>query len=175
MEKLRYNRTFKKGLTAIVFCILLFVTVIILFVVSNVQYRRLTDEMSTVNATIVDTDLNVHVKGPNEQEIYVAYEVDGVTYSRELGTDTAISFSPGIASNYSIGDSIEILYDPDNPEVIAVPRSMDVGGVYTVVAFLGLALVLFVLFLMIKHHRGFLVTQEEYEQEKINAKNKKRG
>ena len=165
MSDLRYNRTFKKGLAAILFCIILFGTMILFFIVSKIEYNRLVSTMNSLEATIVDIDLDVHIRGPDEQEIYIEYEVDGVVYSRELKTDTSISFEAGRGAHYSVGDKIQIFYDPQNPEIIASPRSLAVGEVYGLVAFCGLALVVFCLVTVLKRHRDFLVTQEEYEKE----------
>ena len=165
MADLRYNRNFKKGLAVILFCILLFGTMFVFSIVSRIQYDRLVSGMDSLEATIVDIYHNVHSRGPHEQEIYIEYEVDGAVYSRELETDTAISFSPGVSAHYSVGDKIQIFYDPQNPEIIASPRSLAVGEVYGLVAFCGLALVVFCLVTVLKRHRDFLVTQEEYEKE----------
>ena len=174
VSKLRYNRTFKNGLTAIIFGILLFSFLIGFFIVSEIQYNSLVSGMKSIEATIVDIDLDIHVRGPDEQEIYIEYEIDGITYSRELKTDTKISFSAGTAGNYSVGDKIQIFYDPQNPEIIASPRSVGVGRFYALVAVIGLALVLYALVVIIKNHKKFLVTQEEYDKEKEELKKVKR-
>ena len=173
MKKLRYNRTFKKGISAIISGHLIFGTIIIFFVVSFIQYGELTTGMETIEATIVDIDHIIHHKGPNEQEIFISYEVDGVTYERELKTDTAISFSPGRGAHYSVGDRIEIMYDPQDPTIIATSRSLGVGFFYTGIAFFGLAIFTFAFIFMLKHSRSFLVTQEEYEKEKEDNKKAK--
>ena len=165
MSDLRYNRTFKKGLAAILFCIILFGTMILFFIVSKIEYNRLVSTMNSLEATIVDIDLDVHIRGPDEQEIYIEYEVDGVVYSRELKTDTSISFEAGRGAHYSVGDKIQIFYDPQNPEIIASPRSLVVGNFYAIVSFLGLAVAVFALVTALKTRRNFLVTQEEYEKE----------
>ena len=165
MSDLRYNRTFKKTLIAIVFGMILFGSMVVFFIISQVQYNRLVSGMQSLEATIVDIDYDVHIKGPDEQEIYVEYVVDGVVYSRELETDTAISFAAGTGAHYSVGDRIPIFYDPQNPEIIASPRSQSVGIFWLVFALLSLSLVVFALWWMIKSRRKFLVTQEEYDQE----------
>ena len=166
MQKLRYNRVFKKGISTLLLGFLLFMSIVIFVVTSLVQYNNLTAEMMTLDATIVDINRIIHHKGPDEQEIFISYEVDGVTYERELRTDTAISFSPGRGAHYSVGDKIEILYDPQNPMIIASPRSVGVGFFYMGIALFGLAVFVFGLVVMIRHSRSFLVTQEEYEKEK---------
>ena len=169
-EKLRYNRAFKKGLAVIFFCIALFGSMVVFFIVSQIQYNQLTANMEPLEATIVDIDLDIRTRGPDVQEIYIEYEVDGAVYNRELETDTAISFEAGTGAWYSIGDKIPILYDPQNPEIIAVPRSQSVGIFRLIFALISLALVLFVLILVLKTRRRYLVTQEEYDAEKRQKK-----
>ena len=173
MTKLRYNRAFKKGLAAILFCIVLFSSIVVFFIVSKIQYDHLVSDMKSLEATIIDIDFDVHVKGLDKQEIYIEYEVDGIVYSRELKTDTAISFAAGSGAHYSVGDKIQIFCDPQNPEIIASPRSLGVGRFFTVVALLGLALVLFALIAVLKTRRRFLVTQEEYDKEGKELKRSK--
>ena len=164
MQKMRYNKTFKQALLAILFSCLLFGSIIAFYIVSTIQYNQLVSNMKSLEATIVDIDLDLHVRGPDEQEISIIYQVDGVTYNRELETDTSISFAAGTGAHYSIGDRIKIYYDPENPEIIAVPRSVAVGSFYLAFGLLGLALALFALFYILKKRRNFLVTQEEYER-----------
>ena len=173
MTKLRYNRAFKKGIAAILFGVVLFGSIVVLFIVSKVQYDQLVSSMESLEAIIVDIDLDVHVRGPDEQEIYIEYVVDGVVYSRELETDTVISFAAGSGAHYSVGDKIQIYYDPQNPEIIASPRSVVVGYFSLIFALFSLALVLFALWWMIKSRRKFLVTQEEYDKEGEELKRSK--
>ena len=173
MSKMRYNRIFKEGLIAILFCIILFGSVVVFFVVSKIQYDQLVADMLSLEATIVDIDLDLHRRGPDEQEIYIEYVVDGVVYNRKLGTDTSISFAAGYGAHYSVGDQIQILYDPQNPEMIASPRTQSVGIFWFIFALLSLALVLLALWWMIKRRRKFLVTQEEYDKEGNEIKRSK--
>ena len=173
MAELRYNRTFKKGIVAILFCILLFSSVVAFFIISKVQYDRLIFGMKSLEATIVDIDLDIHVRGPNEQEIYIEYEVDGITYSRKLKTDTAISFRAGSGAHYSVGERVQIFYNPQNPEIIASPQSVSVGYFWLIFALLFLGIVLFSLWWMIKSRQKFLVTQDEYDKEGEELKKSK--
>ena len=173
MSKMRYNRIFKEGLIAILFCIILFGSVVVFFVVSKIQYDQLVADMLSLEATIVDIDLDLHRRGPDEQEIYIEYVVDGVVYNRKLGTDTSISFAAGYGAHYSVGDQIQIFYDPQNPEMIASPRTQSVGIFWFIFALLSLALVLLALWWMIKRRRKFLVTQEEYDKEGNEIKRSK--
>ena len=173
MSDFRYNRAFKKGLAAILFCTILFSSIVVFFVISKIQYDQLISDMESLEATIVDIDHVHHRKGPSEQEIYIEYIVGGIVYSRELKTDTVISFAAGRGAHYSIGDKVQIFYDPQNPEVIASPRSVSVGYFWLTLALFSLGLVLFVLWWMIKSRRKFLVTQEEYDKEGEELKRSK--
>lgn len=173
MTELRYNRAFKNGLVALLFCILLFSSIVVFFIISKVQYDRLVSGMQSLEATIVDIDLDIHVKGLDEQEIYIEYEVDGITYSRELKTDTVISFTAGSGAHYSVGEKIQIFYNPQKPEIIASPRSVSVGYFWLIFALFFLSIFLFALSWMIKSRRKFLVTQEEYDKEGEELKRSK--
>ena len=139
MEKLRYNKAFRDGMIALVFCILLSAALIIPGIVSKVQYDNLVSNMKHIEAAIVDIDLDINTRGPNVQEIYIIYEVNDIVYNRELSTDTKISFAAGTGTHYSVGDKIDILYNPLNPNEIATPRSVDVGYGYMAIGLLLLA------------------------------------
>jgi hypothetical protein len=130
--------------------------------------------MKPLEATIVDIDNHIRVRGIDEQEIYIEYVVDGVVYSRELKTDTKISFfSAGEGAHYSIGDKTPIFYDPQNPEIIASPRSISVGYYWLIAALIFLAITLLCLIIMLITRRKFLVTQEEYDKELEDLKRSK--
>ena len=165
MSDLRYNRVFKKGLAAILFCTVLFSSIVVFFIVSKIQYDQLVFDMEPLKATIVDVDSHVRRRGLNWQDIYIEYAVDGIVYNRELKTDTAISFRAGSGAHYSVGEKVQIFYDPQNPEIIASPRSVSVGYFWLIFALFFLCLVLFALWYMIKRRHKFLVTQEEYDKE----------
>lgn len=166
MTKLRYHKTFKQGMAAVLFSILLFTSVVIFFIVFKIQYDRLVSNMKPLDATIVDINFDLHLKGPDEQEIYIEYKVDGMVYRRELKTDTTISFAAGTGANYSIGDQIQIFYDPQNPEIIAVPRSLGVGYVGLAFGLIFSAFGWFGFIVILKNRNKFLVTQEEYDKER---------
>ena len=165
MSDLRYNRAFKKGLAAILFCTILFSSIVVFFIVSKIQYDQLVSGMKPLEATIVDVDYHTRRKGLDWQEIYIEYEVDGIIYGRELETDTVISFRAGSGAHYSVGEKVPIFYNPQNPEIIASPRSVSVGIFWLIFALFFLGFVLFSLWWMIKSRQTFLVTQEEYDKE----------
>lgn len=165
MEKLRYNRVFKKGIVALLLCFLLFGSIIAFFIAAKVQYDELTSGMESLEATIVDIH-DVHIrKGPDVQEIYIEYTVDGITYERELETDTGISFEAGFGAHYSVGDKVEIYYDPDDPEIIASPRSIRAGYYWLTFGVIFCGVMAWALWLNLKHREDYLVTEEEYAEE----------
>ena len=165
MSDFRYNRAFKKCLAAILFCTILFSSIVVFFVISKIQYDQLISDMESLEATIVDVDYHTRHKGLDWQEIYIEYEVDGIVYNRKLKTDTAISFRAGSGAHYSVGEKVQIFYNPQNPEIIASPRSVSVGYFWLIFALFSLCLVLFALWYVIKRRHKFLVTQEEYDKE----------
>ena len=165
MENLRYNRAFKKGMIAIVVCTLIVAILLIGILVGIIQYHTLVSDMLPTKATITDIDLQIHYKGPNEQEIYITYKVDGTVYERELETDTTISFSAGRGAHYSVGDTVDIFYDPQNPERIAAPRSVTVGYFWLIGSALFLVFCLWIMWCMVKNKKRFLLTQAEYDKE----------
>jgi len=173
MSDLRLNRAFKKGLAAILFCAILFSSIVAFFVISKIQYDQLISDMELLEATIVDVDSHVRRRGLHWQEIYIEYSVDGIVYNRELKTDTAISFRAGSGAHYSVGEKVPIFYNPQNPEIIASPRSVSVGCFWLIFAMFFLGLVLFALWWMIKSRQKFLVTQEEYYKEGEELKRSK--
>ena len=173
MSDLRYNRAFKEGMAAILFCTVLFSSIVVFFIVSKIQYDQLVSDMEPIEATIVDVDYHTSPKGLYWQEIYIEYEVDGIIYGRELETDTVISFRAGTCAHYSVGEKVPIFYNTQNPEIIASPRSVSVGIFWLIFALLFLGLVLFSLWWVIKSRQKFLVTQEEYDKEGEELKKSK--
>lgn len=160
-------------MAAILFCTVLFSSIVIFFIVSKIQYDQLVSGMKPLEATIVDVDYHTHPKGLDWQEIYIEYAVDGIVYNRELKTDTAISFRAGTGAHYSVGERVSIFYNPQNPEIIASPRSVSVGIFWLIFALFFLCLVLFALWYVIKRRHKFLVTQEEYDKEGEELKRSK--
>jgi len=173
VSDLRYNRVFKKALAAILFGIILFSSIVVFFIVSKVQYDQLVFDMEPLEATIVDVESHFRRRGLNWQEIYIEYAVDGIVYNRELETDTAISFRAGSGAHYSVGEKVPIFYNPQDPEIIASPRSVSVGYFWLVLALFFLGLVLFALWWMLKARHKFLVTQEAYDKEGEELKKSK--
>ena len=173
MARLRYSRDFKRRIIGCIFLTLFFVPFVVYPIVAKIQYKNLVRDMKSTEATIVDIDVKYYRRGPDEQKIYITYEVDGVEYSRKWETDTKINFSAGDGADYAVGDKVKVLYDPQNPEVIAAPRSVGVGNLWLVIALFCLAIPVLTFIWTIKHRQTFLVTQEEYEKEKEEQKKSK--
>lgn len=173
MAKLRYNGAFRGAMVAILIGLLLGGTIFLLSVVAKIQYDGLVSDMKPLKATIVEIDWDRHVRGPSEQEMMITYMVDGIAYTRELKTDTPISFSPGMGAHYMPGDQIDIFYDPQNPEVIAVPRSISVGYFYMVISIIFLILMISALYFVLKNRKMFLITRDAYQKEKQKRKQDK--
>lgn len=165
MEKLRYNRGFKKGIRLSLIGILLIGSTFIYNYVAKIQYDNIVTNMEPLEATIIDIDERYRRRQLDEQRIYISYEVDGVVYKRLLKTDTEISVAPGVGANYYVGDKISIFYNPENPGVIAVPRSVSMGYFYMITCIIGLAFFLWLFVYLLKNKNKYLVTQEEYEKE----------
>ncbi len=56
------ERTFRSGLIAILFCMTLCVVMVVLFIIPIVQYHRLVADMKPLEATVVDTALDLHAR-----------------------------------------------------------------------------------------------------------------
>ncbi len=69
MVKLRYGRTFKNGMIAILISFLLFGSMLAYSIVAKIQYDSIVSEMKSVEAMIVDVDLDMHIRWPDEQVI----------------------------------------------------------------------------------------------------------
>ena len=77
MSKLRYNRAFKKTLAAIFFGIVLFGSIVVFFVISQIQYTQLTSNMESIEATIFDIDYDSY----NQSAKYISYLLTPATVS----------------------------------------------------------------------------------------------
>lgn len=101
----------------------------IVFVVSGIHTIATKDLYdSTVTATIVD--VQEHWEGTDTEDshlettYYIDYEINGVQYKHVE--------SPNQSGNLGIGDTVEILYQSQNPEKIAAPN-MTTGAVIFII------------------------------------------
>lgn len=172
MSGMRYNKTFKGGIITILICFLLGGVILTMSIISKLQYNEITQNMLTTNATITDikTDHHSFKYGGYDQEMQIVYVVDGKTYNRELATDTKISFQAGYKTHFTVGDVVEIYYNPENPMEIATELSSK-HAVNTMIfsgAFLAFMVAILITAIIIR--KRFLISEEEYEKEKAGKK-----
>ena len=83
---------------------------------------------STVNAVIVDYEEHWETDADNEQRLvttyYIDYEVNGVKYEHVE--------SPEQNMGMNVGDTVEILYQSQNPEKISA-KNITSGGIIVIV------------------------------------------
>ncbi len=174
---MRYNKTFKNGITVICVCLLILSVLLVCTIISEFQYQALTKNMLTTDAVITDIETDYHTGryslGRYEQKMQIDYTVDGKTYSRELSTDTSVAFSAGYRTHFSVGDITEIYYDPQNPNVIATPLSRSTAFGYMIFSSISLLFFWKIFALVIVSRKKFLITKEEYQKEKAANKAKK--
>lgn len=166
MVKKRFNDDFKEKIFLYVFFLLFSGVFFIGGLVSICQYHNLIHGMVLTEATIFDIDLNVSSRS-SRQDIYITYDIDGITYNREYESDGVfLSGTAGFRAHYSVGDTLEIYYDPNNPEIIAAPRSSTIIFCFLIIGMFGFLGILYALVSLFKNYRNFQITNEEYEKEK---------
>lgn len=172
MSGMRYHKTFKWGIVSLLFCFLLFGVMFTMSIISKLQYDEITQNMLTTNAMITDIKIDHYSfkYGNYEQEMQIVYVVDGKTYNRELATDTKNAFEAGFRTHFSVGDVVEIYYNPENPMEIATELSSK-HSVNTMI-FTGACLIFLVAICIsvIITRKRFLISEEEYKKEKADKK-----
>lgn len=143
------NKAQKKNVVTLCFVMFLFFALIMFFGISEIQYARLTKNMIEHSATVTDIDYSVK-KGGYTQKVEISYTINGITYSRPLGTDTFISFEAGAYGDMQVGDTILILYNPENPNEIATPKTSSVGFGILIFSICSLMFFIFILVLSIR-------------------------
>ncbi len=172
---MRYSKTFKNSIITILLCCILFGVVLIMSVISKVQYNEITQNMLTTNATITEIKVDHHSSkyGGYDQEMQIVYLVDGKTYNRELSTDTKYAFKAGYRTHFSVGDVVEIYYNPENPMEIATELSEKHAGNMMIFSGVFLAVMVAILITGIITRKRFKITEEEYKKEKATKKKTK--
>ena len=102
----------------------------IVFVVSGIHTLATKDLYdSSVTATVVDVEEYWDNSDPENSQLvttcYIDYEVNGVKYEHVE--------SPVSDGNMEIGDTVEILYQSQNPEKISAPNITSGGIIFIVV------------------------------------------
>ena len=130
------NKERIKQIIALCIVMLIFLTVFIFCFVSEIQYIILKNGMIECTATVTDIDIDLG-HGGYKQIVGISYMVDGVEYTRQLGTDTTISVSAGVYGNMKEGDTVKIFYNPDDPYEIASEKTSNVGLIMIIFSVLG--------------------------------------
>ena len=165
MEKLRRSSAFKKGIALSLAGILIAGAMFIYNVVAKIQYDNIVKNMNSIEATIIDIEERHHRKRVDDQTIYISYNVDRVIYKRLLKTDTKISIDPGIGAKYYVGEKISIFYNPEDPSIIAVPRSLSVGYFFMIMCIFCLLFFVWLLNYFLRNRNKYIVTQEYYKKD----------
>ncbi len=147
MSKSKYNKTFKIGIVAIVCCVLLFGGLLISDITAKVQYEQRIKNLIPIAATVVKAEA---MDASNEQAIEITYDINGVTYTRSMTAK----------ASYAVGDTIDILYNPQAPMLIAIPQTDDGGNAKLIIGLLGLAASAVALAVLLKRKSRFLLVQE---------------
>lgn len=96
--------------------------------VTTVTLKR-KNEYRTTSATITDIDTSYSVDDESEHRVRISYRVSGTIYETDLSY---------YSSGMSVGDTLTIYYNPDNPNKICY-----VSGMWLVVAIVGVIGVVF--------------------------------
>ncbi len=137
------------------------------FIAAEFQYKALVKNMLTEDAVITDIETDYHIgkyRSGHTQDIQISCTVDGITYNRNLGTDTAFFGDAGKNTFFEVGDVIRIFYNPENPEQIATELSLK-SSRRGLALFAGcLVFFTFVFILILKGRKNSRVTEEEYRE-----------
>ena len=112
-KKMKVNTMSKKIFP--IFCVVLGIIALVVGI-----HQRSTKDLydSTVKATVVDVEENWETDADDVQKLvktpYISYEVNGVKYESVV--------SPVQDDDLEVGDTVEILYQSQNPEKISAPN-----------------------------------------------------
>ena len=169
--KTRLNGDFKVKIASYIFLTLFLGFFFVGGLISICQYQNKIHGMILTEATIVDIEWHVS-RRTSRQDIYITYDINEITYNGEYKTDGMfLSSTAGLQAYYSVGDTLEIFYDPNDPKKIAAPRSSYISLVFMIIGLFGCFAGVYALVSTLKNYRNFVITQEEYEKEKKELKN----
>ncbi len=172
---MRYHKTFKSGIVTLLLCCALFGAILTMSIIERIEYNEITQGMLTTDAAITEIKIDRHSTkyGGYDQEMQIVYVVDGKTYNRELATDTPMASEAGYRTHFSVGDVVEIFYDPEDPMTIATELTDKQAVGRMIFSGASLAFMVAILMIAIKTRKNFLITEEEYEKEKAAKKKTK--
>lgn len=179
MNKKRYTTEFKSKVIFTIFITLLIGFFFIGSAISLIQYYTIIGEMQSNEAKIVDIEYDPGFRR-SSKDIYITYTIDGMTYNNQYKTEGMLIDDVSFQAHYSVGDTVEIFYDPNDPNIIAAPRSATVASGWLLVSVIPTIASICSLVYTLSNSHKYLVTQEEYKNEKeelrkVRALNKQRG
>ncbi len=169
MPKMTYNKQFRNSICALVFVLVIGAWLIASDIVAQVRYYDLTDDMLTTEAHVTDVSTRTMGSRLMEWTIQVSYTVDGVTYSGELKVETGSFYVDDI----NAGDTVEIMYNPSDPRVIATELSWKSSCISLIVPTLFFVMGFVALVIMLRRRKNFVITEDEYRREKEARKKRK--
>lgn len=147
MTKSKYKNTFKIGIVVVVCCALLFGGLLIADIAAKVQYEQRIKNLKSIAATVVKAE---STGTPNEQAIEMTYDIDGVTYTRSMTAK----------ASFAVGDTVDLLYNPQAPMLITLPQTEDGVSAKVIVGLVGLVASAVSLVVFLKQKSRFLLVQE---------------
>ena len=143
----KYSKTFKISIVVIVCCALLFGGLFISDIAAKVQYEQRVKNLKPIVATVVKAE---STGASGEQAIEMTYDIDGVTYTRNMTAK----------ASFAVGDMVDLLYNPQAPMLITIPQTEDGVSAKLIIGVVGLVASAVSLVVLLKQKSRFLLVQE---------------
>ena len=143
----KYSKTFKISIVVIVCCALLFGGLFISDIAAKVQYEQRVKNLKPIVATVVKAE---STGASGEQAIEMTYDIDGVTYTRNMTAK----------ASFAVGDTVDLLYNPQAPMLITIPQTEDGVSAKLIIGVVGLVASAVSLVVLLKQKSRFLLVQE---------------
>ena len=143
----KYSKTFKISIVVIVCCALLFGGLFISDIAAKVQYEQRVKNLKPIVATVVKAE---STGASGEQAIEMTYDIDGVTYTRNMTAK----------ASFAVGDTVDLLYNPQAPMLITIPQTEDGVSAKLIIGVVGLVASAVSLVVFLKQKSRFLLVQE---------------
>ena len=143
----KYSKTFKISIVVIVCCALLFGGLFISDIAAKVQYEQRVKNLKPIVATVVKAE---STGASGEQAIEMTYDIDGVTYTRNMTAK----------ASFAVGDTVDLLYNPQAPMLITIPQTEDGVSAKLIIGVVGLVASAVSLVVLLKQKIRFLLVQE---------------
>lgn len=164
MKNVRYNKNFTDGIAVVIFCFLISVIMIVVPVYEKAVYNNSVSCMENVEATISSVDYDETGRW-RKQKIQIAYTVEGKKTEVELKSDILFATGIWLGEEYSVGDKVNIFYNPVKPESIVVPLEHTNSNLVLSIGVIGLIISVMIFIFMVKNsHKFRLGTKEKNDQ-----------